>query len=175
VRTFRVHVTNFLDFECTFKASGIPEDTRKGKLATTTKTQAIYTLISSTHQQQTLIHCNSSSKLFELAVELEDFLDLTRQSMQTIDDLIPPLGEGDSVLRQLESDYDESDILRSICLEREKVIEYLEEEKEPYFSRSDANFGTGVDVNTAVSLARQRRTDSVNDTNTQSTPLQTIA
>ncbi len=172
MRTFRVHVTNFLDFECPFKASGIPED---GDQQTTTKTQIIYTLISSTHEQQTLIHCDSSSKLFELAVELKDFLDLTRQSMQTVNDLVPPLGEGDSVLRQLESDYDESDILRSICLEREKSLNIWMEEKEPYFSRSNANFWTGVDVNTAVSLARQRRTDSVDDTNTQSTSLHTIA
>jgi hypothetical protein len=44
-----------------------------------------------------------------------------------------------------------------------------------HFSRSNADFWTSVDVDTTVSLARQSRTDGIDNTNTESTSLQAIA
>jgi hypothetical protein len=37
--------------------------------------------------------------------------------MQTIDDLIPALSERDTIFGELESDHEQSDVLRSVCLE----------------------------------------------------------
>ena len=42
-------------------------------------------------------------------------------------------------------------------------------------SRRDTNFGASVDVDTAVGLTRDRRTDSVDDTDAERTSLQAVA
>lgn len=49
-------------------------------------------------------------------VELEDLLDLTGQGMEAVDNLVPSLREGDAVLRKLEGDHHESDVLRGVGL-----------------------------------------------------------
>lgn len=78
--------------------------------------------------------------------------------MQTIDNLLTSSFLGYRVIRELEGDHDERNVLRSVCL-----------------GGGDTDFRTSVDVDTAVSFSRQRRTNGVDDTETQGASLQTVS
>lgn len=89
---------------------------------------------------------------------LEDGADLARQLVQGVDDGVPARRHREAVLRELDRHHDEGDVLRSVGL-----------------GRSDTDFGSGVDVDTAVRLARDGRTDDVDHTNVESTTLEAVA
>ena len=63
-----------------------------------TKTR-IDLLVTTTHEKEgPLVREDTSSELLETLVALEHLLDLTRECMKTLDDLVAALGERDAVL-----------------------------------------------------------------------------
>jgi hypothetical protein len=95
-----MHIANFLDLERSLQTRRI--------------------LVASAHDQQALrVRQDSSRKLLQSPILLEDSLDLTGECMETVDDLIPAFGERDSVFGKLESHHQESDVLRGIRLSKE--------------------------------------------------------
>jgi len=78
--------------------------------------------------------------------------------MQTGDDLIAALSERDTIFGELESHHKKRNILRSVCL-----------------GGSHTDFGTGIDMDTAMRLTRDGRTDSVDNTDTQGTTLEAVS
>src|SRR3954453_14964044 len=81
--------------------------------------QTCRVLISPAHDQQTLRVCqNGGCELLQRPILLQNFLDLARERMETIDDLIPAFGERDSVLGELESHHQEGNVLRGIRLSK---------------------------------------------------------
>jgi hypothetical protein len=75
-----------------------------------------YALVASTHQQKTLVSRNSRCQLFQGAILFQDFLDLGRQCMQTVNNLVSAFRERDAILRKLQGNHQKSDILRGISL-----------------------------------------------------------
>lgn len=116
-------------------------------------------LVASAHDQQRLFLCERLlGQLLQSLVLHQDGLDLSGNVVQSVDNLLSALLLGNGVIRKLESHHDESDVLRGVSL-----------------GGGDTNLGTGVDVDTGMTLTRQGRTDSVDDTQTQCTPLQTVS
>ena len=96
-RTFRVHVTNFLDLERTLKTSGILEST--------------------SHDKQRARDLESlRGELLEALILVEHSGDLLREGMKTGDNLVAAFGERDTIFRELECHHNECDILRRIGL-----------------------------------------------------------
>lgn len=86
------------------------------------------TLVSSTHDQQALlVRQEVLSEALEGLVHSQDLLDLRRDVVETVDDLLSSGSLLDRVVRELDGDHDERDILRGVCL-----------------GRSDTNLGTGL-------------------------------
>ena len=78
----------------------------------------IYLLVTTTHEKQgPLVREDTSSELLETLVAVEHLLDLTRECMQTLDDLVAALSERDAVLRKLKGHHEERDVLRRVRLE----------------------------------------------------------
>ena len=89
---------------------------------------------------------------------LEDGADLTGELVQAVDDGVPARRHRQAVLRELNRHHDERDVLRSVGL-----------------GRGDTNLRAGVDVDTAVRLARDGRTDDVDDTDVERAALEAVA
>lgn len=98
------------------------------------------------------------AQLLDRLVELEDLADLGGDVSKTLHDLRASSSLGCAVLGEGESNHDHGDELRGISL-----------------GGRNADFWAGVDVDTAVSEEGDRRTDNVDDTNSQSTALKTVA
>jgi hypothetical protein len=121
--------------------------------------QARRVLVPSSHDQQTpLLSERRVGERLEFAVVLEDLLDLTRQLVQSVDDGVPPLGERDPVLAELDGHHDEGDVLRRVGL-----------------GRRDSDLGSGVDVDTAVRFTRDGRSDDVDDSDIERSSLEAVA
>lgn len=91
-------------------------------------------------------------------VKVEDGLDLVRDIRQTLHNLLTAGLLGGTVLAQGQGEHDHGDELRSIGL-----------------GGGDTNFGTGINVDTAVGKEGDGGTDDVDDTNGQGTTLQAVA
>lgn len=114
-------------------------------------------LISTTHEKQGLVVTNDLGQLLDIAVKVKDSLDLTGQSVQAVDDLTSPLCEGDTIFGKLQSNHEQGDVLRGVRL-----------------GRSNTDFGSSIDVDTAVSLAGESGTNSVDNTNAEGTTLNAV-
>lgn len=75
-------------------------------------------LVSSTHEQQTLVLRDRRGELLDLGVLLEDSLDLGWQLVKACDDLVAALGKRDAIFGELEGNHQESDKLRCVRLEK---------------------------------------------------------
>lgn len=78
--------------------------------------------------------------------------------MQAIDNLLTSFFLRDRVVGKLQCDHDERNVLGGVRL-----------------GGGHTDFRSGVDVDTTVGLPRQSRTDSVDDTEAQSTTLQAVS
>lgn len=115
-------------------------------------------LISSTHDEQTLGDLESLlGHVLKSTVILQDLGDICGKGMKTSDDLVSPLTEGDAILGELDGHHDECDVLGSISL-----------------GTSNTDFGSGIDMDTAVSLTRDGTTDGIDDTDAKSSSIQAI-
>jgi hypothetical protein len=115
-------------------------------------------LVATSHdEQRPLLAQRSLRQRLELLVVLQDIPNLTRKVVQAIDDGVPPRGERDAILRELNGHHDESDVLRGVGL-----------------GGSDSNFGTGVDMDSAVRFARNGRTDDVDDSDVEGAALEAV-
>lgn len=123
MRTLGMHVANFLDLERALETSSISNHCQASVITTLNKQDTnICALVSSAHQQQTLVLRDSSGKLLDLAVKLKNLLDLRRERVKTVDDLVPAFGERDAVLGELERNHQKRDVLRGISLQTESMM-----------------------------------------------------
>lgn len=137
--TLTVHVRDFLDLERTLEAGRV--------------------LVSTAHEEQAaLLGKGITSEGLQVDVLGEDFLDMARQAVETINDLLATFRHRHAVLGELDGHHDEGNVLGRVGL-----------------GGGDTNLGTGVDVDTAVGLARDGGADGVGDTDTKGTALQTVA
>lgn len=108
-----MHVAYFFNLEGSLEASGM---SRIESDRSRTEWMKVYALVASTHQQKTLIGRNSHRQLFQGAILFQDFLDLGRQRVQTVNNLVPAFRERDAILRKLQGNHQKRDILRGISL-----------------------------------------------------------
>lgn len=111
-------------------------------------------LRATTEEQQALLVLEPLTELLDGLVKLKHLLELVRDLGETVDDLLTPLLLGCTVLGQGESEHDHADELGSVRL-----------------GGCDTDLRAGVDVHTAVGEERDGGTDSVDDTNGESTAL----
>lgn len=78
--------------------------------------------------------------------------------METLDNRIPALRKRDSVLGKLDGHQRQCNVLRRVRL-----------------GRRDTDFRSGVDVHTTVGLARDGRTDGVDDANAKRAAFQAVS
>ena len=109
-------------------------------------------------KQQGLLVLEPLAKLLDGLVELEHLLELVGDLGETLDDLLPPLLLGCTVLTEREREHDHADELRGVGL-----------------GGGNTDLRTSVDVHTAVGEERDGGTDSVDDTDSQGTALQAVA
>lgn len=114
-----------------------------------------------------------------MLVRTEDLVDLGRKLVKAVDDLVPALCEGYAILRQLKSHHNKCDILRGIRLWGPALASDLDPKDNvgrvfTHLGGRDTDFRTSVDVDTAVSLSRDGTSDSVDDTDAESTALKAI-
>lgn len=109
-------------------------------------------------EQRLLVVEELGNELLDRLVLLEDVLDLSGNLAEAFDNLFLSLDLGSPVLAQGEREHDQCNVLGSVRL-----------------GRRNADLGSGVDVDTAVSEERNRRTDNIDDTDGQGAALQTIA
>jgi hypothetical protein len=109
-------------------------------------------------EQQALLVLELLAKLLDGLVELEHLLELLRDLGKTHHDLFAPLLLRCTVFTEGEREHDHADELRGVSL-----------------GGGNTDFGTGVDVDTAVGEEGDGGTDIVDDTNSQSTALQAVA
>lgn len=88
----------------------------------------------------------------------QNLLELLGNTSETLHDVLATLLLGCAVLAQGKSEHDERDILGSVGL-----------------GGSNTNFGTGVDVDTAMGEERDGGSDNVHDTDSEGTTLKTVA
>lgn len=115
-----MHVAYFFNLEGSLEASGM---SRIGSDRSRTEWVNFYALVASTHQQKTLIGRNSHRQLFQGAILFQDFLDLGRQCVQTVNNLISAFRERDAILRKLQGNHQKSDILRGISLGQPSILD----------------------------------------------------
>lgn len=116
-------------------------------------------LVATSHdEQRPLLAQRSLRQRLELLVVLQDIPNLPGKVVEAVDDGVPPRGERDAIFRELDGHHDESDVLRGVSL-----------------GGSDANLGTGVDVDSAVRFARDGGSDDVDDTDVESSALEAVA
>lgn len=115
-------------------------------------------LRTTTEEKHTLLVLELLAELLDRLVELEHLFELVGNLAKTLHDLFTPVLLRCSVFTEGESKHDHADELRRIGL-----------------CRSNTDLGTGVDVDTAVSEKRNGGTDDVDDTDSQSTALETVA
>lgn len=114
---------------------------------------------STTQQQQTLLVFEElGAHLLDRVVQLENLAELLRDLAKALHDLLASLLLRGTVLAQRQSEHDHGHELRSVSL-----------------GGGNTDLGTSVDVNTAVSKKGDGGTDDVDNTNGQSTTLQTVA
>lgn len=118
-----------------------------GELATTAK-----------QQQGLLILENLLAQVLDGLVKLENVLDLGRDVAKTLDDLLSANLLGSPVLAKGEGKHDHGNELGGVGL-----------------GGGNTDFGTSVDVDTAVGEEGDGRTDNVDDTDGESTALQAVA
>lgn len=74
-------------------------------------------LVTTTHDQEgCLLAKGAGGELFEAGVHGEDLLDLSREFVQSVDDLVPSLGHRDPVLGELDGYHDQGNVLRGVGL-----------------------------------------------------------
>jgi hypothetical protein len=130
--SFTVHIRHLLDLESTLQARS---DCRQYIF------DATPTLITTAHNQQRLLLGKGIlGKLLQSLVHHQDTLDLRRNLVKTINDLLTSSRLANGVVGELESNHDEGDILRGVRL-----------------GRGNTDLGTSVDVHTAVGLTRKGR------------------
>ncbi|KAI3475145.1 hypothetical protein L1887_63506 [Cichorium endivia] len=116
-------------------------------------------LVASAHdEQRALLGERVVGERLERLVLCEDALDLGGEGVEAVDDGVPALGHRGPVLAQLDGHHDESNVLRCVGL-----------------GGGDADLGAGVDVDTAVSLARHGGADGVDDAETEGAALEAVA
>lgn len=109
-----MHVRDFLDLQSTFQARRVPF---RNASVITTHQKSQTQLITSSHDQQTLrIYQKRIGKLLQRLVLLQHLLDLTRQRMKPLNDLIATFRERDAVLGQLQRYHQKRNVLRSVRL-----------------------------------------------------------
>lgn len=118
-----------------------------GELATTAK-----------QQQGLLILENLLAQVLDGLVKLENVLDLGRDVAKTLDDLLSANLLGSPVLAKGEGKHDHGNELGGVGL-----------------GGGNTDFGTSVDVDTAVGEEGDGRTDNVDDTDGESAALQAVA
>ena len=116
-------------------------------------------LEAATHdEQRTLVREQTVRKFLQSLVSVEHLLDLTWQLVQTVNDLAATLNHRDAVLRELDGEHDERNVLTRVRL-----------------GARNTDFRASVDMHTTVRLARQRGTDRVDDTNAKRAALKAVA
>lgn len=116
-------------------------------------------LAAATEQKQGLLVLESlGAQLLDGLVLGEDVLDLAADLSKTLHDLLATLLLGGAVFAKRKGEHDHGNELRRVCL-----------------GGGDTNLGAGVDVNTAVGEEGDGRANNVDDTDGQSTALQTVA
>lgn len=112
-----------------------------------------------TQQQQTLLVLEElGAHLLDRVVQFENLAELLRDLAKALHDLLASLLLRGTVLAQRQREHDHGHELRSVSL-----------------GGGNTDLGTSVDVNTAVSEEGDGGTDDVDNTNGQSTTLQTVA
>lgn len=115
-------------------------------------------LSTTTEQQKRLLVLKLLGELLDAAIELKNLLELLRDLTKTLHNLNPAVLLAVTVLGERQGEHDHADELRGVGL-----------------GGSDTNFGTSVDVDTAVGHHGDGGTDNVDNTNGQSTTLQAVA
>lgn len=115
-------------------------------------------LSTTSEKKQALLVLELLAELLDGLVELEHLLELIRDLEETFDDLLSPLLLGCTILGKRECEHDHADELRCVRL-----------------GRGHTDFGTGVDVDTAVGEQRDGGTDVVDNTDGEGTTLQAVA
>lgn len=168
--TLRVHVRHFLNLERALETRSVYSSALTPLL---TPSHLPLTLVSTPHNQQALLARHILGQRLEMRILIEHLFNLTGDIVQTVDNLLTTSRLADRVVRKLNRHHDECNVLRRVRL-----------------GRGDTNLGTGIDVDTRVSLAREGRldvscvihlgngysthTDSIDNTQAQSTTLQAV-
>lgn len=101
---------------------------------------------STSHDEQRLFLVDLLGDGVNLVVELQNFTDEVWQIVESINDFLASLVHRDTIVRQSESKHEKREDLRCVGL-----------------GRGNSNFRSGVDVDSAVRLAADRRSDGVGD------------
>lgn len=111
------------------------------------------------HEQKTLLLMEDiAGQCEKLRVQLKNFFDLSREGIKAENDLMATVSHGNTILAQLQGNQDESNKLASISL-----------------GAGYANFRAGIDMNTAMGLARDAGSDRVGHTNAERASFETVA
>jgi len=114
-------------------------------------------LSTTTKEKQGLLVLELEAQVLDVLILLENLLELLRYLAKTVHDCLSSGLLGSTVLTKRQSEHNHTDELRGVGL-----------------GRGDTNFGTGVDVDTTVGHHRDGRTDNVDNTDGQSTTLETV-
>jgi hypothetical protein len=115
-------------------------------------------LVTATHDEERGLLSEHRGESLEFTISEKDLTNLTGKFVKTVDDGVTTRSHRESIFRELNCHHDEGDVLRGVSL-----------------GRSDSDFRSGVDVNTAVRFARDRRTDDVDDSDVEGTTLEAVS
>ncbi len=135
--TFRVNIRDFLDLESTFHTGCVLESARQ--------------------EEQVGFLDHGPGEFLNARLEGKDFLDIGRQTVQAINDLLAAFGLSEVIVRELKCDHHQDNVLRSVG-----------------FGRSDTDFRASVDMDPAVGLARDGRADGVGNSDTKGASFLTV-
>lgn len=115
-------------------------------------------LVTTTHDEERRLLREDRGESLVVSVGEEDLADLTWELVKSVDDGVSSSGHRKAVLSELNGHHGESDVLRSVGL-----------------GRSDSDFRSSVDVNSAMRFSRDGRTDDVDDTDVEGTTFETVS